>query len=257
MSAANQVAVTLKALHQRSHKPLVFANVFDILSARAVAALPAAEALATASYGVAMAAGTTDDDLVLETNLAAVKGIAAVAKEFNKPLSVDIQDAYGPQLEEAIGKLLDLGVSGVNLEDCDKSGKLYDIDTAASRVRRVLDVARKRNVPDFVVNARCDVLIYGGALDEVLSRGKKYLDAGATTVFVWGRGRGVSTTEVEQLVKAFDGRLNVLLKQGGLTVKELAEIGVARISVGPRLQSAGLAAYKREAETIFSPANES
>ncbi len=40
---------------------------------------------------------------------------------------------------------------------------------------------------------------------------------------------------MKQLVEAFDGRLNVLLKQGGLTVHELSKIGVARISVGPRL----------------------
>ncbi|KAH8901223.1 Phosphoenolpyruvate/pyruvate domain-containing protein [Thozetella sp. PMI_491] len=255
MSVANKVAQTLKALHQRSHKPLVFANVFDILSARTVAALPAAEALATASYGVARAANTTDDDLTLEENLAAVKGIAAVANEFGKPLSVDIQDAYGSHLEDAISRLLDMGVSGINLEDCDKSGKLYDIETATQRIQRVLEVARNRDVPDFVVNARSDVLVRGGALEEVLARGKKYLEAGATTVFVWGGGRGVSTAEVEQLVKAFDGRLNVLLKQGGLTVRELADIGVARISVGPRLQSAGLAAYKKEAETIFGQAS--
>ena len=256
MSAANNIALTLKALHQRAHKPLVLANVFDILSARTVAAIPAAEALATASYGVARAADTTDDDLTLELNLSAVKGIATVAKESGKPLSVDIQDAYGARLEEAIDKLLDMGVSGVNLEDCDKSGKLYEADAATSRIQRVLDVARKRGVPDFVVNARCDVLVHGRGLSEVLSRGKKYLQAGATTVFVWGGGRGVSTDEVKQMVKAFDGRLNVLLKQNGLTVRELAKLGVARISVGPRLQSAGLAAYKREAETIFNPDNE-
>ncbi len=83
---------------------------------------------------------------------------------------MDIQDAYGPHLEEAIGKLLDMGVSGVNLEDCDKSGKMYDVNTAVSRIGRVLDVAKQRNIPDFVVNARCDVLVRGGALEEVLAR---------------------------------------------------------------------------------------
>jgi 2-methylisocitrate lyase-like PEP mutase family enzyme len=252
MAATNAVAKTLKALHQRANKPLVLANVYDILSARTVGVLPAAEALATASWAVAAAADMTDDGLTLEANLAAVRGIAAVAKDLGKPLTVDIQNAYGPRLEEAIGKLLDLGVVGVNIEDCDKdTGKLYDIDTAASRVRRVLDVAEKRNVPDFVVNARCDVLTKGGKLDEVLARGKKYLEAGATTVFVWGGSRGVSTAEVEQLVKAFGGRLNVIPKAGGLTIKELAAIGVARASVGPTLQIQAMAAYKSGAERLL------
>jgi len=254
MSTPNKIAQTLKTLHQRQHKPLVLANVYDILTARAVAELPSSEALATASYAVARAAGTTDDDMTLDVNLAAVKGIAAVAKEFNKPLTVDIQDGYGSQLEEAIGKLLDLGVSGINLEDCDKAtGKMHDVETAVSRVRRALDVAGKRNVPNFVVNARCDVLVQGGEMEEVIERGKKYLDAGATTVFVWGGKRGVSKAEVEQMVKGFGGRLNVSLKMSdGLTIKELAEIGVARISVGPALQFVAMKAFQNEAEKLLT-----
>ena len=74
--------------------------------------------------------------------------IARSAQGFGKPIWVDIQDAYRSQLEVAINQLLDFGVSGVNLEDCDRSGKLYDVDTATRRVQRVLGVARKRGVPD-------------------------------------------------------------------------------------------------------------
>ncbi|KAB5578046.1 phosphoenolpyruvate phosphomutase-domain-containing protein [Coniochaeta sp. 2T2.1] len=235
MATTNETAQTLKALHQRAHKPLVLANVYDILSARAVAELPSSEALATASYAVARAAGTTDDDMTLQTNLDAVRG---------------------PQLEDAIDSLIDLGVAGVNLEDADKdTGRIYDSDMAVSRIKRILTVARNRTVPDFVVNARCDVLMQGGALEEVLVRGKKYLEAGATTVFVLGGSkRGVTRAEVEQMALEFNGKLNVSLKMtpDGLTVRELAEIGVARISVGPSLQFLAMATYKKEAEKLLS-----
>ena len=44
--------------------------------------------------------------MTLETNLSAVRGIVAVAKEFGKPLTVDIQDAYGKRLEESIGAMV-------------------------------------------------------------------------------------------------------------------------------------------------------
>jgi 2-methylisocitrate lyase-like PEP mutase family enzyme len=254
--STNKSAEALKSLHKRPNRPLVLTNVYDILSARAVAELPSSEAIATASYAIARAAGTADDDLTLDINLAAVQGIAAVSRELNKPLTVDIQDGYGSQLEDAISKLLDLGVAGVNLEDCDKdTHELYDLETAVSRIRRVLDVARKRSVPDFVVNARCDVLVYGGELEKVLERGKRYLEAGATSVFVWGGSkRGVSKAEVEEMVKAFGGRLNVSLKMGtdGLTIKELADIGVARISVGPALQFVAMKAFLSEAEKLLT-----
>ncbi|KAE9371042.1 hypothetical protein N431DRAFT_18815 [Stipitochalara longipes BDJ] len=88
------LARTLKALHQPGNS-LILANVYDILSARAVASLPSSKALATASYAVAAALGITDEDLDLDANLAAIPDIAAVATQFNKPLTVDIQDGYG------------------------------------------------------------------------------------------------------------------------------------------------------------------
>lgn len=82
------------------------------------------------------------------------------------------------------------------------------------RIKKVLDTAHSFGIPDFVVNARCDVLVYGGSLREVVNRGQAYLAAGASTVFVWGgsaRG-GLHREEVVELVEAFDGRLNVLMK---------------------------------------------
>jgi 2-methylisocitrate lyase-like PEP mutase family enzyme len=251
--SAQALAKTFKALHQPGN-PLVLANVYDILSSRAVASLPSSKALATASYAIAAARGTTDEDLDLYTNLAAIPDIAAVAKQFNKPLTVDIQDGYGDSLEKAIATLIDQGVVGVNLEDCDKNGKLYSIDTAVERITRTLAVAQQKGVPDFVVNARCDVLVQGGTVDEVLDRGKKYIAAGATTVFVWGgSSRGVSRQEVETMVKEFDGRLNVLLsgKPDALTIPQIRELGVARISIGPTLQVEAMKALTLVAEKLL------
>ena len=254
-TAANTVAKTLKSLHIPGN-PIIFANVSDILSAHAVASLPSSKALATASYGVARANGTTDDDMTLETNLAGCAGIAKVAKEFGKPLTVDAQDGYGDRLEEAVGRLIDIGVSGINLEDVDKeTQKIHSREVAADRVRRAVDVAMYKGVPDFVVNARCDTLVHGGKIEEVIERGQAYLKAGATSVFVWGgSNRGVSRAEVEQMVKAFDGRLNISLamgKPGHLTVKELSEIGVSRISVGPTLQFLAMETFANEAKKLL------
>jgi len=252
----NTLARTLRSLH-RSGKPLVLANVYDFLSAEAVASLSSSHALATASYAVARAVGTEDDDMTLEQNIAATKLIGKVANKHGKPLTVDIQDAYGDRLEEAIKSVIEAGAVGVNLEDCDKdTGKMHSIDEAANRVRRALKTAADSGVPDFVVNARCDTLVRGGEMDEVIARGKKYLDAGATTVFVWGGSkRGVSRAEVERMVKEFDGRLNVSLKwSGGLTVAELSKIGVARISVGPAIQFFAMAEFAKKAEELLKQA---
>ncbi len=183
----------------------------ESINARAVAELQTSETLATTSFSVARAAGLSDEQLALDVNLVAVRGIASVAAEFKKPLTVDIQDAYGSDLETAINALIDLDVAGINLEHCElATGDLSDIDEASSRIERVLNVARRR---DFVVNAGCDALAKGRDLDEVLSHGMRCLAAGAISVLVWGAQRGVPKDEVERLVSEFDGRLAVLARR--------------------------------------------
>ncbi|KAH0494607.1 hypothetical protein TgHK011_001223 [Trichoderma gracile] len=252
-AAQNAVAKSFKALHIPGN-PLILANIYDAVSARAVASLANAKAIATASYSIAEAAGLKDATLTRAVNVTAVKNIASAIKEFGKPLSVDFQDGYGDELEEGITELLQIGVVGINLEDYNGSEKkLYSISEAAGRIQRVLRTTEAYGVPDFVVNARIDTLVQGGSLDEVIERGHAYLSAGATTVFVWGASRGVSREEVVRLVDEFDGRLNVLLNlSGGLTTRELAKIGVARISVGPVLQIGAMAKLQKDAEAILS-----
>jgi 2-methylisocitrate lyase-like PEP mutase family enzyme len=256
MVAQNALAITFRNFHIPG-KPILLTNVYDAVSAKAVAGLPGTKALATASYAVALAAGVTDDDMTLETNLNAVRAISPVAKEYGLPLSIDWQDGYGDRLEEGIEKILQLGIVGINLEDCDKATqKMIPVNEAAERVKRVIAVAKKNGVEDFVVNARTDTLIHGGPVSDAVTRGKAYLAAGATTIFVWGgsvRG-GVTKSEVEELTHAFGGKLNVSLKTdpGNLTVKDLSKIGVARLSIGPTLQFLAMKTYADEAEKILS-----
>jgi 2-methylisocitrate lyase-like PEP mutase family enzyme len=250
------MATTLRQL-SRPGRPLVLANVYDVLSAQAVAPLPSCHAVATASYAVAMAAATSDDDLTLDQNVAAARQIGKVAAQHGKPFTVDLQDGYGDKLEDAVRQVIDAGAVGVNLEDYDKDAKkMYSKEEAASRVKRAMAAATEAGLPEFVVNARCDVLVQGGQLDEVIERGTAYLGAGATTVFVWGGSkRGVARAEVERMVREFDGRLNVSLKwTGGLSVRELAEIGVARISVGPAITFFAMAEYEKKARELLDQA---
>ncbi|KAL2814586.1 Phosphoenolpyruvate/pyruvate domain-containing protein [Aspergillus granulosus] len=238
----NTLAQAFQSLHKPNH-PLILTNIYDALSAKTIAAIPSSPALATASHAIAEAAGINDDDLTLPANLRATRIIADAIKPSRKPLTVDLQDGYGAHLENAIGELLSLGnVVGINLEDFNRdTNDFFPVSEAADRVRRVLAVARERGVPNFVVNARCDLLAHGGTIEEVIERGKAYLDAGATTVFVWGgsaRG-GLKREEVVRLVEAFEGRLSVLLKlKDGL-------------SYGPALQGVAMARIREVAVGVY------
>jgi 2-methylisocitrate lyase-like PEP mutase family enzyme len=254
MSSQNALAKAFRSLHVPK-KPIVLANVYDAVTARAVAELPEAKALATASFAIGASAGVADADVTFEMNLAAVRAIASVAKEFNKPLTADWQDGYGDRLEEGISSLIKVGVVGINLEDFDgKTQKMLPINAAVDRIQRALNVAKEQGVPEFVVNARIDTLVHGGKLSEVIERGKAYLEAGATTVFVWGgRQRGTTKGEVIEMTKAFEGKLNVSMKlmDGFLTLRELQDIGVARISIGPQLQPVVAEAFANAAKKVL------
>ena len=130
---------------------------------------------------------------------------------------------------------------------------MYSLDAAASRIKRALVVAEQRGVPDFVINARIDPLLHGGEFEEVLERGKAYLDAGATTVFVLGGKRGITADEIKAMLEAFNGRLNIgmQLSPNAMDVKQLSELGVARISVGPQLQNVARKTFKEKAEMMM------
>ncbi|RMD39922.1 hypothetical protein DV735_g5204, partial [Chaetothyriales sp. CBS 134920] len=260
----NVLAQTLAKLHQPGN-PLILANVYDGASARVVASHHPwpTQAIATASYAIAASQGVEDDDLTWEQNRVGIANVVAGMRQAGKwgvvPLSADLQDGYGGEgadgadgvgatIREAIEQL---GVVGANLEDYDaKKQVLRTKDEAVARIRAAVAAARAVGVPDFVVNARTDLLGFGGSLADVVDRGRAFLDAGATTVFVWGVGKYTLTqADVTSLVDAFAGRLAV--QPGALGIPLLKQLGVARISVGPAVWRKALAEFDLEAVKVM------
>jgi len=272
----------------------VIPNIWDLSSLNTVLSLntpssPSSpnhapvKAIATASFAIAASLGLTDDQLSLGANLIRISSLAPHVRKAGLPLTVDIQDAYGEKLEDVVAAVVRTGAVGANVEDLrgdvDESGKgeegstslLWSLEEQVTRIRRVLEVAAENGCPDFVVNARCDVMTPAShpsqfhsevddtaLLNETIRRGKAYLSAGATTVFVWGGpSRGLRDHEIRTLVQEFGGRLAVKLGSGKdvLSVKQLAEMGVARISVGPELYRAALRAVREAAEGIVNGGN--
>lgn len=255
----NRLAQRLKSLH-RPGEPVVMANVYDAATAAIVSAHPRCEAVATASYAIAASTGVEggDDAMSRAENLAAIAYIAPPVVAAGKPLSTDLQDGYDDPAE-TVRQAIRLGSVGCNLEDVAEEGtRLRSLDDAVARIRAALDGARSMGVPDYVVNARTDCLdprFGAGSIDDAIARGRAFLAAGATTVFVWGgpSGRGLRDDEIARLVAALGGMVNVKLKfgPGFLTVKHLAEMGVARISVGPELFRAAMATFRDEAGKLL------
>ncbi|KAJ5164538.1 Pyruvate/Phosphoenolpyruvate kinase [Penicillium coprophilum] len=260
MPTQNDIAKHLRSLHQPGN-PLILTNVHDAATASIIASLPAAPAIATGSYAIAASIGVDDNALTKAQHLTAIAAIAASARAINptKPLTVDVQDGYGDvsELADTIAQVIALGAVGCNIEDMDANGVLRSVDEAVARVGAVVQAAKAAGIPDFVVNARTDVLLTkNGTIEEAIKRGRAFLEAGATTVFVWGgpSGEGVSSVEVQRLVDALGGMVNVKmnLKDGFLSVKEIRALGVARVSVGPELWRTAMKAFTERATQVLA-----
>jgi 2-methylisocitrate lyase-like PEP mutase family enzyme len=250
LATQNTLAAHFRSLHVPGD-PILLCNVYDGATANIIVSNPHARAVATASYAIAATYGIDDDDMTLQQNLVGIAKVAHVVTKTKLPLTVDLQDGY-EDVGFSVREVIKLGAVGCNLEDVDcKAGKLREVEEAVERVKSAVKAAEEAGVPAFVVNARTDVLGYGGSVEDAIERGRKYLAAGANTVFVWGGagGRGVRTEEVKRLIEGLEGRVNVKMnvREGFLTVRELRELGVARISVGPELFHKAMKVYRKAA----------
>jgi 2-methylisocitrate lyase-like PEP mutase family enzyme len=213
-------AAALRALHVPGD-PLVLPNAWDAGTARLVeqAGFPA---VATTSSGVADALGYSDGEQTpVDEMLAAV---ARVARAVEVPVTADMEAGYGLDGAELAHRVTAAGAVGINLEDTDHPNHpaLVPAERHAERIARIKDAA------DIVVNARIDVHLRAGETRAALERARRYRDAGADCVYPIG------VTD-EATIGAFcelGFPVNVLLTPRAPSIARLAELGVARISLG-------------------------
>ncbi|MFN2463569.1 MAG: isocitrate lyase/phosphoenolpyruvate mutase family protein [Candidatus Dormibacteria bacterium] len=241
-------ARTLLDLH-RAEEILVLANVWDVVSARVVAATPGATALATASHSIAATFGYEDgENIPLELHLDMVRRIVDAVE---LPVTMDLEGGYGDP-GEAVRRAIEVGVVGANLED-----QMKPIDEAVSAVEAAMRAGHDAGI-DFVLNARTDVFLKGprGAareelVQEAIRRGRAFMAAGAPLVFVPGL---LGRDEIAAVVEALGPRRLTVISVPGLSLptSELQELGVARVSTGPFTQRVALTALQDAAAAVFA-----
>lgn len=233
MSALAEQAEELRALHHTG-RPLVLLNAWDADSARAVEAA-GFPAVATTSGGVAAALGYEDGERMPADE--AFAAVARMAGAVSVPVTADIESGYGLSAEELVSRLLAAGAVGCNLEDTDHSGGgLVPAAAQAERVAAVKAAGRAAGV-DVVVNARVDVYLHGGGLDDSLPRARLYKEAGADCVFP------IFVAAEEDIAALVDGAgaVNVYLRRSAPPLPRLAELGVVRVTFGSAARKAAAA----------------
>jgi 2-methylisocitrate lyase-like PEP mutase family enzyme len=241
-----------RALHVPGD-PLILVNIWDAGSAKAVAAA-GAKAIATGSFGVAGAQGRADgEDFPLDDVFENLRRVLSVIPDL--PVTIDMESGYGADpaaVGASVARARDAGAAGINMED-----RLPGADSLLSLVDAV---ARYRAAADtgLFVNARCDAFRGqdaakdGDALVAVtLERARAYADAGAGCLFVpfLADARCIGA-----ICAASPLPVNILRSKAGPTHKELAALGVARISHGHQSWAAAMAWLTGQAEKVLGGA---
>jgi 2-methylisocitrate lyase-like PEP mutase family enzyme len=225
MTRREKKAAEFRALH--AGEAFVIPNPWDAGSARVLAAL-GFKALATTSSGFAFTLGRLDGDVTLDE---VVAHAAALDRATELPLSVDLENGYGPHPEDAalaITRIAEVGAVGGSIEDYDPAGFLYELHHAVERVAAAAEAARALGFP-FTLTARAENHIRGNPdLDDTIARLQAFAEAGADVLYAPGLRTG---EEIRVVCDAVSKPVNVLALPG-LSLAEIVGAGAQRVSVG-------------------------
>ena len=236
---------------------LVLLNSWDIGSSKLIEA-SGYKAVATTSMGVAASLGYPDCQVIQLSEM--IEVVSGIVKAVQVPVTVDVEAGYGNCLDEivdSVKKFIATGIVGINIEDSSDLGPvLVDEMEFCERISAIRALSDSLGF-HLVINARTDSFYTSSAsprekLSESIRRGNKYREAGADCIFV----QPVWEKEViSKLVKEIDAPINILANPAigaGMppSVRELQELGVARVSLGSALMKATLALIKKVADEL-------
>jgi 2-methylisocitrate lyase-like PEP mutase family enzyme len=236
---------------------LVLLNSWDIGSSKLIEA-SGYKAIATTSMGIAASLGYPDSQVIQLSEM--IGAITGIVNGVQVPVTVDIEAGYGNNLSEIIDsarKIIATGIVGINIEDSiDLNPVLIDEMEFCERIHAIRALSDSLGF-HLVINARTDSFYTSSGsprekLAESIKRGNKYREAGADCIFiqpVWEK------ETISTLVKEINAPINILANPGiggGLppSVRELQDLGVARLSLGSSLMKATLALIKKVADEL-------
>jgi 2-methylisocitrate lyase-like PEP mutase family enzyme len=236
---------------------LVLLNSWDAGSSKLIEAC-GYKAIATTSMGIAASLGYPDCEVIQLSEM--IQVISGIVNAVQVPVTVDIEAGYGNNVNEiieSVKKIIATGIVGINIEDSiELNPVLIDEMEFCERIAAIRELSDSLGF-HLVINARTDSFYTSSGsahekLTESIKRGNKYREAGADCIFV----QPVWEKEIiSTLVKEINAPINILSNPtigGGLplSVRELQDLGVARLSLGSGLMKATLALIKKIADEL-------
>jgi len=246
MSTQREKAAAFEALHARPGA-FVIANAWDAGSAKLLTAA-GFEAIATTSLGFAATLGRVDGTVTRDPVLA---NCAQIAEATPLPVSADLENCYAREPRAAAATIplaAKAGMVGGSIEDASADG-IYDFALAVERVQAAVEAARALPFR-FLLTARAENFWHGRRdLDDTIRRLQAFERAGADVLFAPGLR---TLDEIRAVASSVGKPLNVVMSSAdpSLTVAQLAEAGVKRISVGGALTRLALGAVMKAAQEM-------
>ena len=252
VGAANDKSRKLREL-VRAPDILVMPGAYDVLSALLFEKM-GFQAIQGTSGGIAMALGYPDGEVMSRDLFIEVSG--SFAKAVSVPFNADGERGYGDEngVRETVRALVARGVAGMNLEDGAAKGKggLVEVSEQLRKIKAVMETKRELG-SEFFLNARVDAFHVmpddpKKALHEAIHRGNAYAEAGGDCIFYLNLHTAATIGTVAKEVQA---PISILAGPQSPSVKELHDLGVARVSYGSGFLKAAATGAKRLAQEIL------
>ena len=239
---------TFRRLHEAGC--FVIPNPWDTGSARYLQSL-GFKALATTSSGFAWSQGRPDNAVARDRVLAHLAEMAAAS---DLPLNADFESGFAADpagVGESVRLAVDTGIAGLSIEDStgDSSAPLFELNVAVERVRAARSAIDKSG-GDTLLIARAECFLVGlPDLDMTIGRLTAYANSGADCLYA----PGIRATEhIRAIVRAVHPKpVNLLVSApGNLSLHQIADLGVRRVSVGGALARAAWGGFMRASREI-------
>jgi 2-methylisocitrate lyase-like PEP mutase family enzyme len=252
MSSAKQTSVTVKFRKMHESGCFVLPNPWDIGTTIYLENL-GFEALATTSAGFAFSRGKRDGGVPRDEMLAHIREIVEAT---TLPVNADFLAGYADEPEGVAANVrlcIETGVAGLSIED--NTGRtdapLYEKKLAIDRIGAARSAIDASGI-GVVLTGRCEAWLVDDPdpFHTVLDRLAAYAEAGADCLYAPGVSK---PDEITQIVKAVSPKpVNVLVSgfNHQLSLHQLADLGVRRISVGSGLALAAWGTFLRAAKDI-------
>ncbi|MEQ8354938.1 MAG: isocitrate lyase/phosphoenolpyruvate mutase family protein [Kiloniellaceae bacterium] len=249
MATQQEKAVAFQALHE-GPGAFIIPNPWDAGTARILASL-GFPALATTSFGVSNVLGREDARV---TGDEVLDNCRVIASATSLPVNVDLENGFADEPVAAasmIGLAAQAGAVGGSIEDAtgNRDRPIYDFQLAVERVQAAVEAAQALPFP-FVLTARAENLLHGrDDLDDTVKRLQAFEEAGADVLYAPGL-KDLET--IRSVVAAVNKPVNVVMgfADPTITVDQLSDVGVKRISIGGALSRFALAAVVKAAREV-------